>query len=384
MAPFRMGTPTAGLEVILGLIPLDLKIGTLALQSALRVLHHNRSKWDGLGYNNTIGHLKFANRRLQNIGVHTVELDNTNSVNMNTKFRVNKESFKKGTPDCHSGVVVYTDGSKLDKNAGYGYCITKGNVLLASESGQLSQSNSVFQAEIFAITKACDKLLEDPPNEVTIFSDSQAAINAIATLNIRQGTVKDCVNALNELGQECKVDVKWVRGHKGHTGNEVADYLAKSGTTNSSNFSQVKPPISWAKECISKEAQKTWDKRWESLELARQTKIWLPRYKKSYSNFFIKLDRNELGLVIQAITGHNRLNRHENLISGVSPSCRFCEEEDETFFHLIAKCPAFLVKRWAIFESPEMDEGDPWSPAQLLLFLQRAKIATVNTRENPS
>ena len=49
MMPLRKGTPTAGLEVALDLMPLDLKIEELSLRAMLRVLLHNRTKWPVFG-----------------------------------------------------------------------------------------------------------------------------------------------------------------------------------------------------------------------------------------------------------------------------------------------------------------------------------------------
>ena len=49
MFPMRRGTPTAALEVILDLPPVDLVIKERALCSMLRISHHNRSLWDGCG-----------------------------------------------------------------------------------------------------------------------------------------------------------------------------------------------------------------------------------------------------------------------------------------------------------------------------------------------
>ena len=49
MMPMRKGTPTAGLEVILDLPPLDLVVENLTLKAMTRVLPHNHTCWDGMG-----------------------------------------------------------------------------------------------------------------------------------------------------------------------------------------------------------------------------------------------------------------------------------------------------------------------------------------------
>lgn len=42
--------------------------------------------------------------------------------------------------------------------------------------------------------------------------------------------VWECAEAVNQLGRNNSVIVKWVLGHTGMNGNETADYLAKAGS----------------------------------------------------------------------------------------------------------------------------------------------------------
>ena len=43
-------------------------------------------------------------------------------------------------------------------------------------------------------------------------------------------TVSDCLNALISLISRNKLELRWVLGHGGIQGNEIADQLAKKGT----------------------------------------------------------------------------------------------------------------------------------------------------------
>lgn len=88
---------------------------------------------------------------------------------------------------------------------------------------------------------------------VTIFSDSQSAISALAGFKIKSKTVANCIDNLNSLGETTTVEIKYIQAHRNHTGNEVADCDAKLGTKNTYNKVNIPPPISWAKLILKQE-----------------------------------------------------------------------------------------------------------------------------------
>jgi ribonuclease HI len=92
---------------------------------------------------------------------------------------------------------------------------------------------TVFQAEIKAITMACKTLYQRNNMDITIRTDSQAAITAIRAINITSNTVLDCKQWLNKLGGKNRVTLAWIQAHAGHPGNDQADALAKAGTAQS-------------------------------------------------------------------------------------------------------------------------------------------------------
>ena len=113
---------------------------------------------------------------------------------------------------------------------------------------------------------------------------------------------------------------------------------------------------------------------------ARQTKIWFPRPNKNISNLLCNLKRHDLGLVVQMITGHNRLKRHESIVNrGGDPDCRFCGPgTPETSWHIIGECPAFFQRRRESFETLHLDNPPKWNVKRLLKFLRNSRIAELN------
>merc|ERR1712083_942164 len=92
---------------------------------------------------------------------------------------------------------------------------------------------TVFQAEVTAIKKSAEMLVNKKVESetITFFSDSQASLAALNKLTVKSDTVEKCLNALNALGKNNSVHLRWVKAHVGIHGNEVADFLAKRGSS---------------------------------------------------------------------------------------------------------------------------------------------------------
>ena len=63
-----------------------------------------------------------------------------------------------------------------------------------------------------------------------VLVDSQAAIEALIKRTVTLNTVLSYIRNLNQLGKQSHVSIAWIPGHAGVYGNEVADYLAESGS----------------------------------------------------------------------------------------------------------------------------------------------------------
>ncbi len=97
---------------------------------------------------------------------------------------------------------------------------------------------------------------------------------------------------------------------------------------------------------------------------------WLPVPTKSKSYELVKLDRDILGKCMQFITGHARMNRHENLVYSaardadrqVIPTCRLCGHEEETPLHLVTEYDEIIWDARNILGGQDIhpDPYDPW------------------------
>ena len=175
---------------------------------------------------------------------------------------------------------------------------------------------------------------------------------------------------LNQLSQEIEVSIMWVKAHVGHKGNERADEEARNAVNLKELYEGVNTPHSYTKKKLWEYTYNLWTTEWENDKTCRMTKLFLPQPDKNKSKQLMALSRGQMRRLIELITGHNNLNYFQSKIypEDVSPLCRFCEEEDESFEHLLNECPCFLIARREILQNRLVYRSNDWSYQQLLEF----------------
>jgi ribonuclease HI len=136
------------------------------------------------------------------------------------------------------GIAIFTDGSKFED--GYTGCAA---VWRSGDGWQgrkvfMGRNKEVFDAELYAIwmglASARDHLKEDwaGAKSITIFTDAQAALKRIRNDDPGPGQwlARRILRTERQLRQAgWTTEFRWVPGHKGVEGNEVADQWAKDG-----------------------------------------------------------------------------------------------------------------------------------------------------------
>ncbi len=311
------------------------------------------------------------------IGVGTPTLGNLCGIKTSTLMQ---KVWRKGKPAKTAGISIFCDGSRINSQTGCGYVIQKGEEILEMRAINLDSRNSVYQAEVCAIKSAIDTLGRmEGGTDVTLYSDSQSALVSLRKFFVQSKLLKACINSLNTVGRDRKVTLRWVKAHVGHPGNELADELARTGAKLGDELKvddiRINCPHSYIKEIIKKGFIQKWNLKWSLLRECRQTKIWFPGISPSKSADILCCSRENLSWLVQLITGHNRMKRHESLIdTSLSPTCRKCQEDVESSLHVYAECPALAWHRRMATGELFVQQPLTWSVKQVFRFISEPSI----------
>ena len=352
MTSSMRSTPTIGMEVVLGMLPLDLKTKNIGTNARWRTRDALADSWDGLGKYRRKGHRRLHDEVLETICPRGIPLDRDGG----QRIWLTNEQID--DPD----IMVYTDGSKMEDRTGAGWAACHGDYIIAEDSTYLGKQATVFQSEVVAIEQAlrwitanCDK-----GTKVHIQSDSQSALQAIMNPVSDSKVVNACKSLLKQAKENQRIALSWIKGHADHTGNELADYLARKGSC--MNCSTVSPEIPVPKAEVMQDIKDhylaEWQTRWQQATTCRQTKIFFPRVNGKKIKKVAKLGRKTLNLLVQVGTGHALLARHTSRWTWLETTCRLCLEDDESIEHLFYECPAVEWQRREVNEIFSQDETE--------------------------
>ena len=347
-------TPTAALELIVGLTPLAVHIKQQAMASCFRL--QLNTQWIQTSY----GHTKIKNDLVKYVPLSKQQCDSiaqTYIFDKNYTVQIPpKEDWINNSIVLDDDVICYTDGSRFDHSGLAGasvYNQTDGEEMIFP----LGSYTTVFQAEVYALLQCAkmESLLERQDSSIAICSDSQAALRAVSAARAVSGLVLETIMALKRLAISHSVRLVWIPGHCGLEGNENADLLARQATT--SLFIGPEPVIGLSAQSIHsailKWAQSEQNRLWQITPGCRQAKMLIKQSKANLSQFALKLCKRDLRILVGLLTGHVNLNRHLAVMKIKSDAlCPLCGEDEETSFHFLAQCNATMMLRRGFFGAP--------------------------------
>jgi ribonuclease HI len=230
-----------------------------------------------------------------------------------------------------SWTQVFTDGSAEDavRNGGAGvYILYPGGRedRISLATGRYSTN---YKAETEALKTGAAHIEISPhaSHNVVFLTDALSVLQALQPN--RHTELNDLSSTLTSLCKNHTVVLQWIPSHCNVSGNEIADSLAKEGTTKE----QVDKSTSYpeAKTIIKAKQQNKWNRQ---------------HPQHSRTDAYYQLTRWEQVTLFRLRTGHNRLNHHlyQKLRIGQTEQCS-CGTDSQTTEHVLQFCPLFEVLR---------------------------------------
>ena len=441
IAPFRKGTPNKGLELIFNCSPMKVHLARMATKSYFRTIQHAPYTSEQLdtSVESRISHRSWIKKLINDQGLSYLESP-LDVVPLHRQwdryFEVDWKSMSpqnpsRGTPDIR-GVNIFTDGSKDGSRTGAGVVIMDGGQISTDSHGteqtyqyHLGEHTTSFQCEMFALKMAATLIINGSygtddwvcRRPITIYTDSQASILALTSIWVKSLLVKQTRDLMDRAAKLCKsLTISWVKAHIGHDGNERADKAARLGRDDDVAPDWETPLLAKAvmHNEINKMATRLWEQDWDEVIECRQTRHWFPNGPRpKFVRELIYLPKLILGQIIQIITGHTYLKRHQAvideserqriieandfdnadddgnaIIDAPDPSCSRCGKGEESPFHILTECDSLATLRKDIFGREDLvPKGSPpdltdISIHKLISFFLEAKFDTLTMRPN--
>jgi len=135
----------------------------------------------------------------------------------------------------------------------------------------------VFNTSLVALLQAIRfaRSMSPQPALIEILSDSRAAlITSLSTDRICSPFVEI---RMMLVSSPIKIQLYWIASHRGHSGNEIADTLAKQGALGPGAQTDSLPtPVSSLRLELHPVTMKIWAERWASSAKAPITRSFLP------------------------------------------------------------------------------------------------------------
>ena len=203
-ATVHRSTPSQGYEIMTDTIPLHLYARKVAVCAYVRLQNVLTLEWEGFSRRNPHfkAHLLCMKEGTEEYGINEVmqNMDNCEIDRPPVSFIIRNESFgnREAYKDFDSRLQIFTDGSKIRGRVGAAFVVYLDGDKIEERQFRLADTSSVYQAEVYAISKAASWLVtNDREEEVTFFSDSQAALLSLGSDMISSRMVLNAVRMLD-------------------------------------------------------------------------------------------------------------------------------------------------------------------------------------------
>ena len=192
--------------------------------------------------------------------------------------------------------------------------------------------------------------------DIVIFTDSLTTLQKLENgtdVSKEIGEIRKNIDHIMS-SHDIKVFMQWIPSHIGLKGNEIADQLAKQG----SSLPQPQAPVSYetVSRMIKANQQENWLNSWASGTTGRNVYRYMngPRPNDAVNG----LARREQAVIFQLRTGHVPLNNYlHRMRPQQPPACPLCNEPEETVNHHLFECRGLVDLRERFLPKPHNIEN---------------------------
>jgi ribonuclease HI len=268
--------------------------------------------------------------------------------------------------------MIFTDGSGFAGHIGASMASLQHGVTSQRRYLGTDSQSTVYAAELSGIEIALAKTKKESTEidlngqptarEVIIFSDSQAAIQALQNPQRPSGQyvlrqIYNHVRAIRSQNQPTNITIRWIPAHVGVDGNEFADEEAKGAALLGAGIGVATEPdkpiirlAAAAKRAVRQRIRERWEKQWERETTSAPTKRLVQAPNKKTLRLYEGLSKPQCAILIQMRTMRIGLRHFLFKIKAAETDRCSCDEGSQTPKHILMQCPQYIIPRTKLWE----------------------------------